>query len=259
MTPLPLYGIMEMTKHVPFHFHEMAAGRFLFSKGGTGMNFKEAHDSFMSDHLARRKGERRGRLERGHRHGEILFLSNVWWPLQGSLEHLHPEYEVLDWRGRSYFADFAWLPGYINLLVEIKGFAPHVRDMDRQGYCSELNRETFLHAMGYRVISFAYDDVEQRPELCITLLRMVLSRYQVSQAPVDRARLADKEVIRLAVQLARPIRPKDVEQHFELDQKTATLMLRRLCTKGWLQPVLRGQGQRVVRYELARGVLDYLD
>src|SRR5690606_36025850 len=114
-------------------------------------------------------------------------------------------------RGRSYFADFAWLPGYVKLLIEIKGFASHVRDMDRQKYCSELNRETFLHAMGYHVISFAYDDVEQRPELCLTLLRMVLSRYQPGQAPASRAVLAEKEVIRLAVQMADSIRPKDLE------------------------------------------------
>ncbi|MNY46886.1 hypothetical protein D3C86_1821090 [compost metagenome] len=64
----------------------------------------------------------------------------------------------------------------MKLIIEIKGFGPHVRDMDRQKYCNELNRETFLTAMGYQVISFSYDDVAHRPELCITLLRMLISR-----------------------------------------------------------------------------------
>ncbi|KIL40864.1 hypothetical protein SD70_10530 [Gordoniibacillus kamchatkensis] len=223
------------------------------------MTFAEAHDAFIRHHLESRTGERRGRLERGHLHGEALFLRNVWWPLRGSFEDLHPEYEVLDWRGRSYFADFAWLPGFVKLLFEIKGFATHVRDMDRQKYCNELNRETFLHTMGYNVISFAYDDVEQRPDLCITLLRTVLSRYQPSQTPISRALLAEKEIIRLAIQLAGPIRPKDVACHFEIDHKTAVLMLKKLCTKGWLSPSYRGKGERVVRYELARGMLDYFD
>lgn len=223
------------------------------------MTFEEAHAAFIQHHLESRTGERRGRLERGHRHGELLFLSNVWWPLRGSFEDLHPEYEVLDWRGRSYFADLAWLPGFVRLLFEIKGFATHVRDMDRQKFCNELNREIFLHAMGYHVISFAYDDVEQRPDLCIALLRMVLSRYQPGQTPVSRALLAEKEIVRLAIQLAQPIRPKDVERHFEVDHKTAVLMLQKLCKKGWFVPSLRGKGERVVRYELARGVLDYFD
>ncbi|WP_379130238.1 DUF559 domain-containing protein [Paenibacillus sp. sgz500958] len=219
------------------------------------MNFEETHEAYMIQHLARRTGERHGRLERGHRHAEVLFLRNVWWPLRGNLEHLHPEYEVSDWRGRSYFADFAWLPGYTKLLIEIKGYATHVQEMDRQKYCSELNRETFLHAMGYNVISFAYDDVQQRPDLCITLLRMVFSRYQ----PEPRIQLAEKEVIRLTIQHAGAVRPKDVEQHFGINHKTAVQLLQKLCTKGCLLPSYRGNHKRIVRYELARNVLDYFD
>lgn len=220
--------------------------------------FEDAHDEFIRHHTARRTGERLGRLDRGHRHGEILFLMNIWWPLQGTLDHLHPEYEVPDWRGRSYFSDFSWLPGYVKLLIEIKGLASHVRDMDRHKYCNELNRETFLHAMGFQVISFAYDDVEQRPELCTALMRMVFSRYQPGQAPVSRALLAEKEIIRLALVLARPIRPKDVELHFGIDHKTSVQLLRKLCSAGWLQPSFSGKGERVVRYELIRSALEYL-
>nr|WP_305953408.1 MULTISPECIES: hypothetical protein [unclassified Paenibacillus] len=220
--------------------------------------FEEAHLQFIKGHLTDRPaGERRGRLERGHQHAEALFLRNVWWPLRGNFTGLHPEYEVTDWRGRSYFADFAWLPGYVKLLIEIKGFASHVRDMDRQKYCSELNRETFLYAMGYHVISFAYDDVEQRPELCMTLLRMVLSKYQPSEAPVSRVQLMEQEIIRLAVQLARPIRPLDVEEHFDITYKTAIRILRSLTEKGWLLPSPDAGLQRIVRYELVHGVLEY--
>lgn len=224
------------------------------------MSFEESHSAFIQSHLSSRKGERRGRLKRGHQHGEILFLRNVWWPMKRNFEHLHPEYEVLDWRGRPYFADFAWLPSdYLKILIEIKSYGSHVRDLDRQGYCRELNRDTFLHGMGYTVLSFAYDDVEQRPELCIQLLKLVLSRYQSNLPPLSRAVFAEKEIIRLSATLAGSLRPKDVEQHFEIDHKTAVLMLNKLCEKGWLTQVYGGGGKRVVRYELVRGVLDYLD
>jgi hypothetical protein len=139
------------------------AGRFsVYLEGMKKMNVVEEHETFIRAHLDNRSGERRGRLERGHGHGEALFAKQIWWVLRGDFEHLHPEYEVLDWRGRSYFADFAWLPGFVKLLIEIKGYTSHVRDLDRQKFCNELNRETFLHAMGYQVISFAYDDVEQK-------------------------------------------------------------------------------------------------
>ncbi|WP_334072401.1 DUF559 domain-containing protein [Paenibacillus sp. A14] len=223
------------------------------------MEFEQSHALWLHNHLAARSGERKGRLERGHLHAEKLFLKQVWWPLQGNLDQLHPEYEVPDWRGRSYFTDFAWLPGYVKLIIEIKGYASHVRDMDRQKYSQELNRETFLYAMGYHVLSFAYDDVEQRPGLCLTLLRMALTRLQPAKKPAHRAVLAEKELIRLAVHLNGEIRPKDVEHHFTVDHKTAVHMLRKLCDKGWLYPCTRGTGQRLVRYGLVHGVLDYLD
>jgi hypothetical protein len=151
------------------------------------------------------------------------------------------------------------LPGFVKVLIEIKGFGTHVRDMDRHKYCSELNRETFLHAMGYNVISFAYDDVEQRPDACISLLRMVLSRYQCVGTPSARAVLAEKEVLRLALGCARPLRPKDVAEHCRIDSKTAVLMLRKLCAKGWLLPTYRGKGMRVVAYELVQGAVEFLD
>lgn len=221
------------------------------------MIFEETHATWIHLHTSNRSGERRGRLKRGHQHAEVLFLRNVWWPLRGNFKDLHPEYEVLDWRGRSYFADFAWMPGYVKLFFEIKGYASHVRDMDRQKYCNELNRETFFHALDYHVISFAYDDVEQRPDLCITLLRMVLSKYQPSQKPVSRVKLAEKEIIRLAIEQSRPLRPKDVELHLEINHKTSVLMLKRMCAKGLLHPTFSRSKERIVGYALVQEAIAY--
>jgi len=225
----------------------------------TDSSYEQAKEAWLANHLSRRSGERKGRLERGHAHAESLFLKNVWWAIRGAFDDLHPEYEVLDWRGRSYFADYAWLPGggAVKLIIEIKGFAAHVRDMDRQKYCNELNRETFLQAMGYVLISFAYDDVERRPEVCMQLLRMVLSRFEPNRAPVQRGLMAEKEIIRLAIQRCGSVRPKDVQEQFEVNAKTAAQMLKKLQRSGWLLPVRGAGGVRTIRYELAREALAY--
>jgi len=217
------------------------------------MDFEAAHANFVQEHILQRTGERRGRLERGHREAEMLFCRNVWWPLQGNFIDLHPEFEVLDWRGISYFCDFAWLPGHVKLIIEIKGYGPHVRDMDRQKYCNELNRETFLSAMGYHVISFAYDDVAQRPELCMTLLRMVISRYHSTASTDDLDSITEREIIRLAITLARPLRPVDVVRHLDINHRTAVRMLQALSTKGYFNPIAGKEGRHIVRYELNSG------
>ncbi|WP_307728329.1 hypothetical protein [Paenibacillus plantiphilus] len=147
------------------------------------------------------------------------------------------------------------MPGHWKMIVEIKGYSAHVRDMDRNRYCEELNRETFLQGLGFRVVSFAYDDVASRPELCITLLRILLSRYGTVQAssPLDRA---DKEIILLACQLARPIRPKDVEVNLDLNSRTAVRYLKSLCSKGWFQPIASAKGIKTMQYRLEQRNLD---
>lgn len=166
---------------------------------------------------------------------------------------------MLDWRGRSYFADYVFDPGIRRLLIEIKGFGEHVTNMDRKKYCNELNREAFLAGMGFQVISFAYDDVAHRPDICIYLLRMVLSRFESVNKQVERIFFADQEIIRYAIFLARPIRPIDVAKYFSINHRTAIGHLKRLCRKGWLKPVHRGTGQRIFYYELTKQGFDGLD
>lgn len=52
------------------------------------MNVVEAHNVFIRTHLDNRSGERRGRLERGHGHGEALFAKQIWWNLRGDFESI---------------------------------------------------------------------------------------------------------------------------------------------------------------------------
>jgi len=219
--------------------------------------FEEAHKSFVQNHLDKRTGERRGRLDRGHAHAEILFAKQIWWPLKENFEDLHPEYEVIDWRGQSYFADYVYAPQRCRVLIEIKGFQSHVTNMDRRKYCNELNRETFLCSMGFHVISFAYDDVAHRPELCINLLRMVLSRFEsADRGSLDRTAPMEREILRYAAFLAKPFRPIDVSQRFDMNHRTTVRHLKQLCQKGWLHPITRSTGQRILYYELTKQGLD---
>ncbi|WP_110931033.1 hypothetical protein [Paenibacillus bouchesdurhonensis] len=223
------------------------------------MAFEKAHRQFIDNHILRRKGVRRARLEKGHGHGETLFLKNVWWPLYRNLDHLHPEYEVPDWRGRSYFGDFAFLPGHLRFILEIKGYGPHVTEMDRTKYSNELNRELFLQTLGYRVISLAYDDVAHRPEICRNLLTLLFNRHLTQQQPLEPGALKEAAVIRLCLSSMQPIRPKQVAAHLCIDHRTAIRILHSLTQKGWLRPIYSGAGLRVHQYELIRNAWDLIN
>ncbi|PYI54937.1 hypothetical protein [Paenibacillus flagellatus] len=215
------------------------------------MDFEQAHAAFVDRHLSKRTGERKGRLLRGHSFAETLFLRNVWWPLFGTLDHLHPEYEIYDWNRKSQFLDFAFLPAYGRFGLEIDGFQSHVKEMDRDKFSYSLNRDTFLTGMGWNMLHFSFDDVQQRPEVCRMLLQLALGPCLMRGPAVRAADIAEKEVLRLAWSLGRAIRPKDVRDRLEINFRTARKWLRGLTAKGLLNPVAGGRGVR--HYELAEG------
>jgi hypothetical protein len=212
------------------------------------MDFESAYRAFLDDHLSRRSGERKGRLLRGHQHAEKLLLQNVWWPLFGNFDHLHPEYEVYDWNRKSQFIDLAFLPAYGRFGLECDGFQSHVKDMDREKFSYALNRDTFLTGLGWKMIHFSFDDVQQRPHVCRSLLQLVLSPYLLRSRPARPAVLIEQEVLRFAWRLGRRVRPKDVADHFDVDFRTSRKWLRSLTEKGWLRPIERGGNVRY--YEL---------
>lgn len=216
------------------------------------VSFEQAHKEWIEGHLKRRSGERKGRLERGHQHGEKLFTQQIWWPIQGHFEHLHPEYEVLDWRGRPFYLDFAWLPGHVKLAIEVKGFGPHVLEMDRKRYSYELNRETYLQTLGFRVVSVCYDDVAYQPELLISLLRSLLGRYLIVSNQVEELGRIERDILKLAYSFNKPLHPVDVVNELEMNRRTAVRYLQSLCHKGRMRPLQDSHSTKVCRYQVIR-------
>ena len=58
------------------------------------MGFEAAHSDFIQNHIVQRTGERRGRLERGHREAEILFCRNVWCVITSYSIHYTKLYDI---------------------------------------------------------------------------------------------------------------------------------------------------------------------
>jgi len=218
--------------------------------------FEHMHTLFIEKHVEKRSGERKARLLRGHSYGEKLLLQNVWWPVFGNFDYLHPEYEVYDRNRKSYFLDFAFLPPFGRFDLECDGFQSHVKDMDREKFSYSLNRDTFLTALGWKMIHFSFDDIKDRPEICRSLLQLVIGPYLLHKANINPVSKIEKDLLLLAWQLGRPIRPIDVCNAWKLNFRTARKLLAGLADKGWLQSVSKG---RTIRYyELKKDTLELL-
>ncbi|WNS40710.1 hypothetical protein [Paenibacillus sp. MMS20-IR301] len=222
------------------------------------MGFSEEYMKWLEYHKKQRTGERLDRLERGHRHGEQMFVERVWWPIFGHLDDLHPEYEVADWRGRPYFVDFVWKPGQMKFAIEVKGYGPHVQNTDRTRYRQELNRETYLQIAGYRVISVPYDDLESAPELTISLLKALLTPSllkHVSEGSHQFTRI-ERDILRIAGRMNGFLRPVDVVHELGVDPHTVKKYIGILCEKDKLKPLLTQGRKRICRYELIPSFMD---
>lgn len=222
------------------------------------MGFAEEHQRWLEYHKKRRTGERLDRLDRGHRHGEQMFVERVWWPIFGKLDDLHPEYEVADWRGRPYFVDFVWKPGQVKFAIEIKGYGPHVQNTDRTRYRQELNRETYLQIAGYRVIAVPYVDLESAPEQTISLLKALLTPCLLKTSSEGSGQFSriERDILQMASRMNGMIRPVDVVKQMGINRRTAIKHLTTLGDKGKFKPVLTPESNRICRYELVQSMID---
>ncbi len=216
------------------------------------MSFQIEHDNWINDHLKRRRGERLDALKRGHGYGNRLFVERNWWLLVGHFHGLHPEYEVKDWRGRSYFVDFMWIVGAVRIIFEIMDFGSH--GTDRTKYRRDLNRGLFLQAQDCSVYYISLDELKENPSFILSALRNILSPY-LSAAPGTKRAVTrpyskiERDLMRAAIRHNRIIRPTETARELELHTMTVIKYCRLLVDKGKFRAVARGVSGRVIYYE----------
>lgn len=217
-------------------------------KGGGSLEFQAAYEEFLHEHMKGSSPERLRKLRDGLGHAESAFLAEVWWPVVGNFRFLHPEYEVADFAGASRFIDFAYVRGGLKLAIEIDGFTTHAKNLDRRQFSYQLRRQNALTLDRWEILRFAHDDVVSHPRRCQQTIQQYLgSRFATDlhgSGDDPRATAIDREIIRLARSLPRPLTPADLIQHLGAERRAAYRHLRRLVDRGWL---IRASGTSRVR------------
>ncbi len=223
------------------------------------MGFEAEHEIWLQEHMKRRTGERLDALRRGYGYGNRLFVERIWWPLVGHFDGLHPEYEVKDWRGRSYFADFMWEVGTARVVFEIMDYGSH--GTDRTKYRMDLNRGLFLQSQGFQIYYIALDEMKENPAFILSSLRSILAPYLsvVQGGSLDVTPRAytkiERELMRAAIRHHRVIRPTEVARELELHTLTVIKYCRILVEKGKFRAIAKGSSGRVTSYEYVGSLL----
>lgn len=220
------------------------------------MTFQVAYLQWLKQEKKKSSPERRRRLHPQLGHAEETFLHNVWWPIHGNFDYLHPEYEVADFSGAGRFIDFAYIRNDIRLAIEIDGFTSHAQNINRHQFSYQLRRQNVLTVDGWDILRFSFDDIQEQPRRCqVTMQQYIGSRFAISlhdahSTPVVTA--IEREVVRLARSLPRPIRPRDIQRHLGMSRGTVYRHIHRLVERGWLVPA--SGKERIRSYELAKTV-----
>lgn len=213
-----------------------------------GMKFEQAHQEWINKHISRRTGERRRRANEGHGHAERLFAETVWWPAFGAFDHLHPEYEVHDFKDGARFLDFAYIHANLRLCIEIDGFGSHRRDMDRRQFSDELNRQNHLIIDGWLILRFTYDDVKEKPRQCQQILQQLFGRVLGdSRSLAEPLSVLEKETVLLAARQNGIIQPGALFSHLGIGRTRGNKLLRELVEREWLFPCSGTQRLRSYR------------
>ncbi|NDI34797.1 DNA-binding response regulator [Chengkuizengella sediminis] len=212
------------------------------------MKFEEAHEKFIQDHLNLRKGASLRRLEEGHDFAEILFLQKVWWPAINDFKYLHPEYQVSDFKDGNRYIDFAYIRSNMLLAIEIDGFGTHWQNISRWEFSDHCRRQNDLITDGWKILRFTYDDINNSPRYCQQKLQQFMGRWFGEDKNVIEATWVEKEAIRFALKLGRPVTPIELSKHLDVDIKTSRKLLYSLVSKKWMKPE-RGN-QRIRSYRL---------
>lgn len=220
------------------------------------MVFGMVYEKWLAGHLNTRTGESKRRLIEGHSHAEKLFLENIWYPAFQQFEHLHPEYEVVDFRDGTRFLDFAYLRYPLRLAIEIDGYRTHAAGVSRWQFSDSLTRQNHLVLDGWTILRFSYDDVKEKPNTCIQMLQQFLgSRLTQQGAESSAVDILETEVIRLALRLGRPLKPIDVRNYLQIGRGRAVKILQAMAASKRLLPYSKGE-QRIYCYIINREKLN---
>lgn len=212
--------------------------------------FEKQYAAWLEKHKSEATGERLRRLVKRHGYGEKLLLQQAWWPVLGTLENLHPEYEIIGADGEHYFIDLAYLRSPGPTALESDSYSSHARDIDRDQFARALDRQNEIVLTGWNILRFSIDKLKEDPRACQnTIRRMLVCWYGEESQHMDGLNIYQRELVRTAIRSSSPISVADACQLLGKKERFTRETLHSLVTMNVFEAA--SGNERIRTYQLS--------
>ncbi len=209
-----------------------------------------AYEKWMEKLRSKSKGERKRRLASNKNHAERLFVKQVWWPAFGHFNSLQAEYEVKDFKEGWSYLDFAYVTEGYKICIEIDGFGPHWRDINRFQFSDYLMRQNHLVIDGWYILRFSYDDIVEKPRVCQQVIQQLIGKLSMAALELDNMLSPlERLIMGMAISLSTPLTPKYATERLGIHRDTVARHIKSLVRKELLVPT-RLDVKRVSSYRV---------
>jgi hypothetical protein len=229
-------------------------GVFLFSRGGV-MMYKLEYESLLVEQKLHATGMRLEMLKK-QAEGERMLLEEILLPVLKTSNGIILERELITLSGVKAYIDAFYEP--LGICFEGEGFVAHAENITRPRFDFERQKVRSIALYGFRYVPFTWDDMDKKADVCRRTVYELLGRYSSGTgASYSEVSLYEREVIRYALRLGRPIRMNDVCECLQSGHQFCRRIIRQMINKKLLKP-LREQAKRHHEYILAEGVSKHL-
>lgn len=209
------------------------------------MTFEEAYDKFVQDQKKGASGRRLEMLSMDMTAEKKMFRE-VLWPAFKSFKGFILQYEIVTFTGITIFVDVFYEP--LGIAFESEGFVAHSENITRDRFDFERFRVRTIANKGYLYYPFTWDELNKKPDKCRTSFFELMGRFHSLKQ--EELSVYEKEVLRYAAYLNKPIRITDVMQCIGKGEVVSRKVLKDLYSKTKIMP-LKPDKKRNHAYVLA--------
>lgn len=217
-------------------------------------SFDEQFDLFVIEQKKLAAPRRLEMLERDLSGTKRMFKKALF-PVFQTFAGFELEYELTGPGGVKIYIDTMYAP--FGFAFEFEGFSAHAETITRERFSFEKSRVRTMLLSGCVYIPFTWDELDKKSDQCRSFVYELVNKYSSNYNLRSKLTPYEREVIRFALTLSRPICLADICVCLGKKKDLAYKVIRSLVDKKLLQ-LVNEKFKRNQTYILTQNAIDFI-